>query len=133
LDINPKLVEYCRALGLDARVMDVDELPLEAASADSALLDNVLEHIAEPQPLLGEIHRVLRLGGVFVVGVPGVKGWHSDPDHKVFYDKRMLVQTVQAMGFDFSHHFFLPWFESDWLSRRVRQYFVYAVFRKSSP
>jgi len=60
VDINAHTVAYCKARGLDARLMEPDVLPFEDASFDSALMDNVLEHIAEPAALLRELRRVLR-------------------------------------------------------------------------
>ena len=87
VDVNPHTVAYCRSIGLNAVHMEIDRLPHGADSFDSALLDNVLEHLADPRPLLLEIHRVLRPGGRFVVGVPGRKGWDSDDDHKVYYNE----------------------------------------------
>ena len=55
VDINAHTVAYCKARGLDARLMEPDVLPFEDASFDSALMDNVLEHIAEPAALLREL------------------------------------------------------------------------------
>lgn len=40
--------------------------PLEDNSVDLAHCDWVLEHIADPENFVGELHRVLRPGGVFI-------------------------------------------------------------------
>ena len=58
-DINVKNVDYCNQIGLEAVVMSPNCLPFDYASFDSVLMDNVLEHIAEPSPLLADIRRVL--------------------------------------------------------------------------
>ena len=50
VDINAHTVAYCKARGLDARLMEPDVLPFEDGSFDSALMDNWLEHIAKPAP-----------------------------------------------------------------------------------
>jgi SAM-dependent methyltransferase len=129
VDVNAHTVAYCQNLGLDARVMEPDKLPLGDGEFDSALLDNVLEHLLDPQPLLQEIRRVLRKGGPLLVGVPGIKGWASDADHKVFYDEGALRQRVESAGFESVRTIHMPLWRSEFLSRRLRQYCVYSMFR----
>jgi SAM-dependent methyltransferase len=48
-----------------------DMAMLPTASVDTVLCNSVLEHDARFWLTLAEIHRVLRPGGLFVVGVPG--------------------------------------------------------------
>ncbi len=129
VDVNESNVALCQSKGLSAQVMENDRLPFDAASFDSVVLDNVLEHIEEPRPLLGEIHRVLAKQGVLVVGVPGVKGYAADPDHKQYYDRDRLVSTLSSAGFECLHLKGMP---LDWevLSSKITPYCIYAVFRR---
>ena len=46
------------------------------------VLDNVIEHIQDPMPLLKECKRVLASKGNIIIGVPLEKGYERDPDHK---------------------------------------------------
>lgn len=126
-DVNPQLVAYCVQRGLAAVSMNVDCLPFADSEFDSAVLDNVLEHLSEPGPLLREIGRVLKPGGVLLVGVPGVRGYASDDDHKRFYDERTLIGAVEGVGFQRRRVFHVP-VRSPLLSRLVRQYCIYGVF-----
>lgn len=48
-----------------------DNVPVEDASADAALLFTTLEFVHDPQPVVAEARRVLRPGGRLVVGVLG--------------------------------------------------------------
>jgi rhamnosyltransferase len=130
VDINERTVEFCVGRGLDARSMKPDELPFEDASFESVLMDNVLEHIEDPAPLLADSLRVLESGGRLLVGVPGTRGWDSDPDHKVRYDERSLVLVIERNGFRHAETFHTPLWRSDWLDRHVRQYCIYAAFDK---
>ena len=130
VDVNEKAVDYCKSLGLDVHLMRPDELPFPSESFDSALLDNVLEHVEEPAFLLEEVCRVMKFGGCLLVGVPGILGWKIDDDHKVFYDETSLVKCVEAYRFIHVKTFYQPLWKSDWLSRSLRQYCVYAVFRR---
>ena len=129
VDINAHTVAYCRERGLDARLMEPDVLPFENASFDSALMDNVLEHIAAPDALLGEVLRVLRPEGRLLIGVPGELGWDCDPDHKIRYDEASLAAALQATGFAPVGVFYAPLWRSAWLSRHLRQYCIFGLYR----
>jgi SAM-dependent methyltransferase len=128
VDVNERTVDHCRRQGLTAFRMEVDHLPFADRSFDTVLMDNVLEHILDPRPLLAEVRRVLLRGGRLIVGVPGRRGWDSDPDHKVFYDDDALRQLLEANGFACQEIFHAPLFGSAWLGRKLRQYCVYGVF-----
>ena len=83
-------------------------LPLRTASFDSVLLSDVLEHIAEPMALLGEIQRVLKGGGRLLMNVPFYYWVHEAPHDYFRYTEfalqRMLsradlrVETLVAIG-----------------------------------
>ena len=129
VDINPNNVEFCRKeRGLDIRLMEINSLPFDNDEFDSVNMDNVLEHIEEPAQILAEITRVLKKNGVLVVGVPGILGFKTGPDHEVFYSKDDLVATFNNLGYSTIKTFSMP-FESDWLDSRMRQYCYYGVFR----
>lgn len=131
VDVNRSNVAYCRARGLTAQDMDVDRLPFDDCAFDSALMDNVLEHVSEPAPLLAEVRRVLRPRGCLLIGVPGRRGWAADPDHKVFYDEDSLRECVSTAGFTLMECFHTPLWRSAFLDRHVRQYCVYGLFVKA--
>lgn len=130
VDINPINVADCISRGLDASVMLPDILPFEDISFDAVLLDNVLEHIAEPSPLISEIKRVLRPYGTLLIGVPGSKGMLYDPDHKVAYDETSLATLANASGFSIREFFYMPLFKSEWLNKNLRQYCIYSIWVK---
>lgn len=128
-DINPAAVEWCRRRGLNAYQMSTNVLPFHDVSFDSAILDNVLEHLTEPAELLNEIGRVLRPRSSLVVGVPGQCGYATDSDHKVFYDEVTLISTLAAASFRLRFIFYMP-FKFAWLDARMRQYCLYGVFER---
>jgi SAM-dependent methyltransferase len=128
VDVNSRTVELCRARGATAITMVADKLPFDDAQFDSALMDNVLEHIEDPAAILADAKRVIRAGGRLLVGVPGSKGWLHDPDHKVRYDASLLVKTVVAAGFVHEETFHTPLWKSDWLDDNLKQYCIYCSF-----
>ena len=129
VDINPHNVAFCKELGQDSQVMVPDFLPFGGASFDSVLLDNVLEHIAEPPPLLSEIRRVLRPHSVVLIGVSGLRGQGCDFYHKVFYDEAGLAATAERNGFNVVSVFQMPIGRSVYLIRHLRQYCIYSVWQ----
>lgn len=129
VDVNPMTVEWCVRHGLDARLMEPDRLPFAADAFDGAILDNVLEHLSDPDPLLGETRRVLKPGATLIAGVPGRRGYASDPDHKRFYDAASLVDLMARAGMRRECVIRMP-LPIAGLDRFVRQYCVYGVFRK---
>ena len=132
IDINKNNVEYCNSIGLKAVLMEKDILPFQQNTFDSILLDNVLEHIPDPQALIKEIYRVLIPGGRFVVGVPGTKGWNSDPTHVIYYDENTMVKLFSSYGFSDINTFYSFVFKSKWLSEKIKQYCVYMLFIKTT-
>ena len=128
VDINPECVHFCRSKGLNVRLMASGEIPFEFNSYDSVILDNVLEHLKDPEELLAEIKRVLRAGGNLLVGVPGKKGFRSDDDHKCFYDLDLLKDTLSQAGFSYQLSFYTP-LKSRLLDNHASQYCLYGVFK----
>jgi SAM-dependent methyltransferase len=129
VDVDPRSVGWCRAQGLNAVQMELDRLPFSDGGFDSVNLDNVLEHLVEPRPLLAEIRRVLAPGGRFLIGVPGTKGYASDSDHKIFYDRDRLRDTVSRAGFSLLKMFNMP-LRSRWLDHNFRAYTLFGVFAR---
>lgn len=129
VDINPYTVDWCRQQGLDCQLIKTDLLPFDDCCFDGVVLDNVLEHLADPQLLLAEIKRVLKPGGCFLVGVPGQRGYECDPDHKVFYSAVDLDRVICAAGFSSNLIIYAP-LKSRWLDALLSQYCLYGVFER---
>ena len=129
-DINTKNIDALKAEGLRAYLIAGDRLPFNDGEFDSALMDNVIEHIEDPTELLREVVRVMRKGGLLLVGVPGIKGYHGEEDHKVFYDLPKLNRVTEDRGLEYLSHFYTP-FESAILDRHLKQYCLYASYIKS--
>jgi len=129
VDINPEIVSWCVDDGLDVRLMQPDLLDFPDAIFDCVVLDNVLEHLESPEKLLKEIKRVTVSGGTFLVGVPGLKGYKTDSDHKIYYDLKSLMSTLEASGFVKHEIFYMP-IRLPFLSKLISQYCLYGVFRK---
>ena len=75
-------------------------IPLRSDSVDCALATELLEHVPDPQPLLREVHRVLRPGGRLYLTVPYLWPLHDVPDDMYRYTPFALERALRAAGFD---------------------------------
>jgi 2-polyprenyl-3-methyl-5-hydroxy-6-metoxy-1,4-benzoquinol methylase len=78
LELVPEALEVARGrldrverVDLDA----VEELPVAIGSVDAFLCGDVLEHLRDPERLLGVLRRYLAPGGVVIASIPNVKHW----------------------------------------------------------
>ena len=130
LDINPEAVEYCKTIGLNAKLINDDGIfPVADGKFDACVLDNVLEHIVDPRLTLDECSRITKKNGGLIIAVPGVRGFKSDLDHKKYYgadDLKMLDSRWQLVSL-FSTPFF---FQNEKLSASVKQYCLVATYKK---
>jgi SAM-dependent methyltransferase len=76
---------------LDVVVDLTEKLPFADCSFDTVLLTDVLEHVAEPMQLMGEMARVMRLGGKVIIGVPFLYWPHEEP-HDYYRYTRFALQ-----------------------------------------
>ena len=78
----------------------------------------VIEHLNNPTHILNEIHRVLKNSGVLVLTTPtpsskpvleflgriGILDLDEILDHKIYYSKKMLLDTLNTHGFEVIIH-----------------------------
>jgi SAM-dependent methyltransferase len=130
-DINPFAVEYSKRAGHRAALIgEGGRFPANDGAFDACVLDNVLEHLADPQKTLDECWRVTAPRGGLVIAVPGACGFAGDPDHKLFYEEEQLrcLDRRWKLGMLFSIPSF---FRSRKLSRSVRQYCLVGIYTKT--
>ena len=130
LDVNPLAVQFCKDRGLSAELVGENgRYPFEDSFFDAVLLDNVLEHIQNPQTTLDECWRVTSPKGGLVIAVPGLSGFHFDSDHKIYYDEVRLRNLDRRWRL---HSLFsLPFiFKSNRLSGFLKQYCLVAIYKK---
>lgn len=79
VDYMEKLLGRARAMGVDARVCDLEKqkLPFPDNYFDLVIANQIFEHLKNIFSPLSEIHRVLKPGGVLVFSVPNLASFHS--------------------------------------------------------
>jgi ubiquinone/menaquinone biosynthesis C-methylase UbiE len=60
-------------------VADAHQIPLASESVDAVVIQAVLEHVLDPERVVGEIHRVLRPGGLVYAETPFLQPVHAGP------------------------------------------------------
>lgn len=82
---------------------DMHSLPFNSDTFAEVLLDNVLEHTAEVQGVLREVHRVLQPGGIAYLYVPyyNSHGAAADPTHRSFFSENTFEYYARESDFNY--------------------------------
>lgn len=75
-------------------------IPFPDARFDGVVTFETLEHVFTLEPILMELHRVLRPGGLLLVSVPFAWDEHEAPYDFARYTSFGLVHVLQAGGFE---------------------------------
>jgi SAM-dependent methyltransferase len=114
IDLSPLNIERCMAKGLDARVADFTDLPFREASFDAIWSMSCLMHAPDTEltKAIAEMDRVLRPGGVAVVGLWGGDGSTGFVDDDVHDPPRFFAwRTDDQIGAAFGEAFVVERFE----------------------
>ena len=68
-------------------------LPLESSQFDNVVMLAVLEHLAEPEPILREAYRILAPGGSLILTWPSAM---VDPILKVLHGLRLVSDEIES-------------------------------------
>lgn len=111
LELGGRAAEYARThYALPVRQERLEHAGFRNASFDVVTVIEVLEHLPEPRQMLREIRRIVRPGGVIVVGVPnvsslGVAVLHEQArtfnrNHLIFFNEATLTRMLSEEGFE---------------------------------
>lgn len=128
-DINKRAVDTMSKDGLKPLIIKNNLLNVKDSFFDSAILDNVIEHVIKPFPVFEEISRVTKKNATILIGVPGIKGFKMHWDHKTFYDEYKLQKTLNKHKMIISKMFYMPFFKSEFLSKYIKSYCIYTVVK----
>ncbi len=82
-----------------AFLCDLTSIPRPDNSYDSILCNAVLEHVPDPEKVMGELHRLLAPGGHVVVSVPFLQPFHPTPFDFRRYTREGVLQLAERTGF----------------------------------
>lgn len=75
---------------------DALRLPFRDNSVDAVMCECVLEHVTDPNAVVREIERVLKIGGLVYVSIPFMDAYHSAPDDYYRWTTSGLRQMMKA-------------------------------------
>ncbi len=106
--VNP---EQCKYTGIDIAgadnfdyqnndivVFDGENIPFADESFENIICTEVIEHIAKPEKIISEMHRVLKPGGFGIVTLPWSARVHFAPYDFCRYTPYKLVQLFQQFS-----------------------------------
>jgi SAM-dependent methyltransferase len=73
---------------------------LEAATFDAVVVCELLEHVANPDFVLGEVRRLLRAGGRGIVTMPFLNQVHADPGDYQRWTAQKIVNVLEENGLE---------------------------------
>jgi SAM-dependent methyltransferase len=95
-------LEYDTGIDQDKKTADYyysgDRFPFADKTFDSAVCNQVLEHIFNPEIFLGEVNRILRTGGKLLITVPFVWDEHEQPFDYARYSSFGLNHLLLKKG-----------------------------------
>ena len=110
LDVSAGAVNHVRNLGFEVFEGELQDASLPSQHFDVVTAAELLEHLIDPQPLLQEVARILRPGGLFWTTTPHARGlsgrmlglkWRCvwPPEHLQLFSIRGLTKLLRDAGF----------------------------------
>jgi SAM-dependent methyltransferase len=83
--------------------LDVFPYPLEDASFDEVIMQDVIEHVEDPMRVVAELHRILRPDGRLQLRTPHFSSSlaYGDPTHRHYYSSSAIRYLAQP---GFAHY-----------------------------
>jgi len=136
---NPQLLPYFKQGNI---FEEINKLIENNKEFNVVWLDNVLEHVIDPQKLIQQCYFLTKRGGVFVVEVPNdysdfqkallnskvinKKYWEAYPDHLSYFSYSSLQNLCESIGWktgkiisDFPIEWFLSNEKSNYINNKV--------------
>ena len=110
VDISEDACEALRRTGLEMRCAQFEELDWPEATVDLVIMNQVIEHLADPRACVARAAALLRPGGLLLIETPSVGSWDRDwvapdrwggwhcPRHWSLYTRDSLSALAGAAG-----------------------------------
>ena len=110
LEVSAGAVKHVRGLGFEVFEGELQDAAFPSQHFDVITAVELLEHLVDPKPLLNEVARILRPGGLFWTTTPHARGlsgrllglkWRCvwPPEHLQLFSIRGLTKLLRDAGF----------------------------------
>tara|TARA_B110001450_G_scaffold245938_1_gene259510 strand:+ start:3314 stop:4198 length:885 start_codon:yes stop_codon:yes gene_type:complete len=114
IDPAPEAINYIKSQGMTAEVAGFSNLNIFDKKFDFVMLNNVLEHLREPEKTLNDIFALLKKDGIVMIDVPNefndfqMAGrdvhnlndwWVAPPGHLNYFSGSSLSSLLSSIGF----------------------------------
>lgn len=99
IDSAASYLNQPKKLGYEVKQGMAESIPYGDSEFDVVFLDQVLEHCVNPSSIFQEVKRVLKLGGVFCIGVPDASRYSDF----YFFDYFWFLMKEHIQHFDINH------------------------------
>lgn len=136
-DYNPvRLVRsHVRSSSATLFLADILDYPAQDGFFDIIFFNHVIEHIPQDEAALKVIHRILKPGGLLILGTPNEGAWwwqlayklqpetRKSTDHVRFYTASSLSKRITEAGFQINQVKHMGWGPPHWeLDGRIRKH-----------
>lgn len=136
-DYNMVRLARARGLAPSAKVFlaDILDYPAQDGAFDLVFFHHVIEHIPDDDAALATVRRILKPGGLLVLGTPNEGAWwwqlaykraplvRATTDHVHFYTAKTLSSKIAAAGLKITEVHHMGWGPPDWdLDARWRRH-----------
>ncbi len=115
VELDDECVRFCQRLGYKVQKANLlGPLPFPDGFFDNCFSHDVLEHFEAPEldMIFGNVHRVLRVGGMFMNVIPNRRGYEYGVrlgiGHKHFATTDEVRQVAERTGFEFVQAYSAP-------------------------
>jgi len=110
VDISPEACAALRRTGLEMHCAQFEALEWPEGTVDLVIMNQVIEHLADPRACVAKAASLLRPGGILMIETPSVHSWDRDwvapdrwggwhcPRHWSLYTGESLTRLLEQQG-----------------------------------
>jgi 2-polyprenyl-3-methyl-5-hydroxy-6-metoxy-1,4-benzoquinol methylase len=128
IEWNPEVAKRAEEVsGAKVYTSDILKVSLPAQSFNVITLWDVIEHLNDVHSVLKETFRLLKPGGILLVGTPHCRGLTmrflrekalvvNPPEHLILFSKIGMLKSLESAGFEVKKHWSFSIYLREWMN-----------------